>query len=100
MGYSDFLVALGRQSQAGLWITNLRVRGDGRDVELTGRMTNPSALPQYLRRLEQEDRFKGRRFAQIEMRDIGEGDKVPVGVTEFTLRGRDAVDRLSKKGAP
>jgi MSHA biogenesis protein MshI len=95
MGYSDLLIALGRQTQPGVWITGLKVRGDGRDLELSGRMTNPSLLPAYLRRLEREDRFRSRRFAQIEMRDQATQEgAAPSGVTEFTLRGRDAAERV------
>ncbi|MFX7640556.1 PilN domain-containing protein, partial [Acinetobacter baumannii] len=67
-GYSDFLAALGRQTQSGLWITGLTIQGDGRDVALTGRMSDPAVLPMYLRKLQQEERFRGRRFAQLEMR--------------------------------
>ncbi len=96
MGYSDLLISLGRQTQPGLWITGLKVRGDGRDLELRGRMTNPGLLPAYLRRLEKEDRFRSRRFAQIEVRDtVSEEGSVPSGITEFTLRGREAAERVA-----
>lgn len=96
MGYSDLLVSLGRQTQPGLWITGLKVRGDGRDLELSGRMTNPGLLPAYLRRLEREDRFRSRRFAQIEMRDVAADQGASLsGITEFTLRGREAAERVA-----
>lgn len=96
MGYSDVLISLGRQTLPGLWITGLKVRGDGRDLELSGRMTNPTMLPVYLRRLEKEDRFRSRRFAQIEVRDTAADDgAAPSGITEFTLRGRDAAERAA-----
>ena len=98
MGYSDVLIALGRQTLPGLWITGLKVRGDGQDLELRGRMTQPGLLPVYLRRLEREDRFRSRRFAQIELRDtVSDGAATPSGITEFTLRGRDAAERLANK---
>jgi MSHA biogenesis protein MshI len=102
MGYSDLLISLGRQTQPGLWITGLKVRGDGRDLELSGRMVNPALLPAYLRRLEREDRFRSRRFAQIEMKDVvGEEGAATSGVTEFTLRGREAAERqASTKESP
>ena len=96
LGYSDLLISLGRQTQPGLWITGLKVRGDGRDIELSGRMTNPALLPAYLRRLEKEDRFRGRRFAHIEIRDtLAAESAAPSGITEFTLRGRDAAERVA-----
>lgn len=98
-GYSDFLTALGRQPQSGLWITGLSIQGDGSDVALTGRMTDPAVLPMYLRKLEQEERFRGRRFAQLELRSLGEQDNAPEGVTEFVLRGK--VEGASqKRGTP
>lgn len=102
MGYSDLLIALGRQTQPGLWVTGLKVRGDGRDLELRGRMTNPGLLPAYLRRLEKEDRFRSRRFAQIELRDLAsEEGAAPSGITEFTLRGREAAERaVTQKESP
>lgn len=98
-GYSDFLTALGRQTQAGLWITGLTVQGDGRDMALTGRMTDASAFPQYLRRLQQEDRFRGRRFAQLELREVPDQEGVPAGITEFVLRGK-LNDGAQRKATP
>jgi MSHA biogenesis protein MshI len=87
--YSEYLQALGRQTQPALWITGLTMNDDGRDLTLTGRMTDAAALPLYLTRLEQEDRFRGRRFAQIELRAVsmGEGGTGPA-VSEFSLRSR------------
>ena len=104
-GYSDYLMALGRQAQGSLWITGLRLSGDGRDLELRGRTTDPAMLPPYLARLHGEERFKGRRFAQMEMRAVAEEADVPQGVTEFILRGqmetqRGADARSDKEAQP
>lgn len=99
-GYSDFLSALGRQTQAGLWITGLEVQGDGRDVVLSGRMTDPGVLPQYLRKLQQEDRFRGRRFAQLELRSVSDSEGLSDGVTEFVLRGKLADGDKPARGSP
>jgi MSHA biogenesis protein MshI len=85
-GYSDYLMALGRQAHANVWITGLQVKGDGRDIVLSGRTTSPSTLPAYLQKLGQEERFKGRRFAQLEMSAVA-GDDVAHGVVQFTLKG-------------
>jgi MSHA biogenesis protein MshI len=87
--YSEYLQALGRQTQPALWITGLTMTDDGRDLALTGRMTDAAALPLYLTRLELEDRFRGRRFAQVELRAVsmGEGGTGPA-VSEFSLRSR------------
>lgn len=87
---SEFLLALARQSHPSLWITGFSVSADGRTLEIRGRMLDASALPDYLRRLNAEERFKGRSFAQLEIRT----PEVPAGGTtaattaypEFVLR--------------
>lgn len=85
-GYSDVLMALGRQALPGLWITGLTVRDEGRDLELSGRMTDPAHLPVYLGRLQTEERFKGRRFAQLEMHVLDKDDgTMGQAVTQFSL---------------
>lgn len=86
--YSDYLVALSRQSQAGLWITALTLRGQGADLELSGRMVDAAQLAPYLGRLEQEPQFRGRRFAQVEMRLLEAPDSVGPSPIAFTLRGQ------------
>ena len=89
-GYADLLMALGRQTQPGLWITGLTVRDEGRDMELSGRMTDPGYLPIYLGRLQDEERFKGRRFAQLEMSVVDEDAGTSgQGVTQFVLRSTE-----------
>ncbi len=90
-GYSGYLVALGHQTVPNLWITGMSLHDDGRDLELTGRMTDNAALPNYLARLQQEDRFRGRRFAQIELKAINLSE-VGAGpaITEFTLRAKES----------
>jgi MSHA biogenesis protein MshI len=88
-GYSDFLMALGRQTHPGVWITGLVLHGDGRDLVLMGRTNNSGALPAYLQQLAQEERFKGRRFAQLDVMDMGQDvslGKSASSVLQFTLR--------------
>ena len=87
-GYSDYLMALGRQAQAQLWITGLIIEGDGRHLEMHGRTTDPATLPPYLAKLNEEERFKGRRFAQVELRAVVDETDVPQGLTDFVLRGQ------------
>lgn len=108
-GYSDYLMALGRQAHSSVWITGLQVKGDGRDIVLMGRTSNASVLPAYLQKLGQEERFKGRRFAQLEMSAVATED-VAHGVVQFTLKGmrpeardtttREDALRAAGKGAP
>ena len=101
-GYSDYLMALGRQTYAGVWLTGLSVRGDGRDIVLTGRTNNVSALPNYLQKLAQEERFKGRRFAQMEMVSVESSDDASSNdIVQFTLKGlrHDVGDTTTREAA-
>jgi len=72
-GYSPYLLALSRQMQGKLWLTNFSVAPDNRSLELGGRMTNPRELPEYLRRLNAEPLFRGREFAQLSLKAMAPG---------------------------
>ena len=72
-GYSEYLLALSRQTQGRLWLTGFSVAPDGRSLELGGRMTDPRQLPDYLKRLNAEPLFKGREFAQLSLKTIDPG---------------------------
>ena len=87
--YSEYFKALSRQSPGDLWITGVTIAPNGQDIELSGRMLNPSMLPPYLARLGQEPHFKGRKFAQVEMSALG-AEQMPqlAGVTAFTLKAK------------
>lgn len=86
-GYSDYLMALGRQTYPGVWVTGMHVLGDGSDLVLTGRTTSAAFLPGYLKKLGVEERFKGRRFAQLEMKAVDGAGGLVDGVVQFTLKG-------------
>lgn len=66
-GYSDYLVALARQSGAGLWVTGLMISGAGESVVLAGRTRDPELLPRYLQRLAGERPFAGLQFEIFQM---------------------------------
>jgi Fimbrial assembly protein (PilN) len=89
--YSDYLLALSRQTRSGLWLTGFSVAADGRSLDLTGRMTDPAQLTEYLRRLNEEPLFKGREFAELSLKatpqDAGSAVTDP-GATEFVLRSQ------------
>lgn len=101
-GYSDYLMALGRQTYPGVWITNLNVLGDGSDIVLTGRTNAVGSLPNYLQKLGSEERFKGRRFAQLEMKALNGTGGMVEGVVQFTLKGlrkEPTVDTTTREAA-
>jgi len=70
-GYVDYLEALARQTHATVWITGLNLQGSDDAIEIRGRMTDPAVLPDYLRSLQSEPRFKGRAFATLQIRPGG-----------------------------
>ncbi|MCX7175574.1 MAG: PilN domain-containing protein [Proteobacteria bacterium] len=64
-GFTEFLRGFARQTPTGLWLTGFTIGAAGSDMEIRGRMTNPAALPEYIRRLKTEPVFQGRRFASL-----------------------------------
>ena len=93
-GYAEYFMALSRQAQPSVWLTAFSVSADGAALELQGRMTEPHRLPDYLRHLNSEPLFKGRTFAQMNLKAVeataaGVSPSAPglaSTVTEFTLR--------------
>ena len=84
-GYSEYFLALSRQTQGTLWLTGFTVAADGRALDIGGRMTDPRQLPDYLRRLNGEPLFKGREFAQLNLKTVEA--VAPLGAyAEFALR--------------
>ena len=73
-GYSPYLLALSRQMQGKLWLTDFSVAPDNRSLELSGRMTSPRELPDYLQRLNAEPLFRGREFAQLSLKAMVPGN--------------------------
>ncbi len=66
-GYSDTLVALARQSTAGLWITGLTLGASGDSLVLAGRTQSPELVPGYLQRLSGEQSLAGQQFEIFQM---------------------------------
>ncbi|MDT7836881.1 PilN domain-containing protein [Aquabacterium sp. OR-4] len=92
-GPSDYLAALARQANGAVWITGFSISEDGQSLELEGRMLDSAALPDYLRRLNAEPRFRGRPFAQLNMRStelsaqaLQTGGSSAPATTDFALR--------------
>lgn len=64
-GFSDHLRALARQAPPGLWLTGFMIASGGNEMEIRGRMNNPEALPNYIRRLGSEKAFQGLSFSAL-----------------------------------
>jgi len=69
-GFSVFMSGFARQARNDLWLTGFQVTHGGTEIEIRGRLLDPSRLPAYVQRLSGEPVFKGRHFAALEMRDI------------------------------
>jgi hypothetical protein len=65
IGQADYLRGLARQSVGGLWLTGFSASPDGSRMEIRGRTLDPALLPEYIRRLNAEPAFRGRRFAAV-----------------------------------
>lgn len=88
-GHAEYLLALARQASAAVWITGFSVSDDGSAVELEGRMADTAQFTDYLRGLNAEARFKGRPFAQLNLKATdASGSSLPH--TEFALRSTAA----------
>ena len=66
-GFAEYLRGFARQTPAGLWLTGFAIKDSGAAMEIRGRMTDPALLPEYIRRLDAEQAFKGREFAALKV---------------------------------
>lgn len=108
-GYGEVMRGLARQSMSGLWLTAFAVGSDA--MEIRGRMLEPSLLPTYIRRLNGEAAFQGRRFDALDLQGVTP-EAVPAGVTgaatglqsslprhtEFALRAGRAGEKPAEAG--
>lgn len=94
--YSGLLQGFSRQVVDGVWLTGFRFAE--KNIEIHGRLTDPSILPAYINKLNDEPAFAGRRFAALDMTGVEPGDerrpeavavatpRAPARYTEFALR--------------
>lgn len=99
-GFSSFLAGFARLAHSDLWLTGFRIAGGGDDIEIRGRMLDPSRLPVYVQRLSSESVFQGRRFAALEMQSVDPEQAkaesfMPAQAVTYESRGQD-VQRLPR----
>src|SRR5471032_2340429 len=70
-GYASYFRALAQARVEGVWLTGLHIAGAGNEISLEGRALHASLLPAYISRLGQQEVFKGKTFASL---DIGPPD--------------------------
>ena len=73
-GFSSFMVGFARQARQDLWLTGFRIAAGGDEIEIRGRMLDPTGLPDYVQKLNAVPVFQGRRFAALEMRRVSPDD--------------------------
>jgi len=92
-GYSAYFTAFARQHVSGLWLTGFDITGAGEQMTLSGRTSAPELVPQYLRRLANEQPLKGTEFRVFRMtRPEAEKDKPRPAFVEFTVRTSEKTD--------
>ena len=95
-GYSEYLVALARQSTPGLWLTGVDITGSGESLVLAGRTQDPELVPGYLQRLAAERTLAGMQFEIFQLtRPVRVAANVEKGVAavlepyvEFEVRSK------------
>lgn len=66
-GYARYFRALARQGTGDLWLTGVRIGGDGNRISLQGRALDASLVPAYVTRLTREPAMQGKNFTSLEM---------------------------------
>jgi hypothetical protein len=94
-GFSGYLGALARRHTNGLWLTELRINGASRAIELVGRTTKPDLVPQYLLSLGEEEALSGQRFDALQIERAENGGDISFRVSSRAVEesGPEAVAR-------
>ncbi len=89
-GFSMQLAALARGHHDGLWLTRMVFSGGTGEMQLSGVSMRPETIPEYLRRLGDEEALQGQRFDTFEI-DRPEGSaQVNFRVSSQSLSQEDA----------
>jgi hypothetical protein len=85
-GYSGYMRAFSRQAVQGLWLTGFNVGGGGAQLSLSGGVTHPDLLPEYIQRLRREEVMQGKTFAALQMQQAKAEPGAAARYVEFELR--------------
>jgi hypothetical protein len=66
-GFSEFLAALGRQAQPGIWLTSITIADSGNALIVQGRALRADLMPAFLRALNNEPMMRGRRVTELKL---------------------------------
>lgn len=84
-GFSQYMLALSRQSMTGVWLTAFDIGAGGNELTLSGRALSADLVPAYLQRLTQEAPLQGRRFASMVISQPARSDS---GRTDAAAEGK------------
>jgi len=90
-GYSAYMRGFARQIVDGLWLTEFSIGAAGKEIAIGGCSLEAELVPNYLKRLKQEEVMRGRTFDRLEMHlpkaeFTGQGKATEAaGYIEFTL---------------
>lgn len=63
--FSEYLDALARRHQQGMWLTDIEILSGGEQLRLGGSALNPKTVPDFLRALSAELAYAGRTFSSL-----------------------------------
>lgn len=66
--FVPYLRGFSKQRLEGVWLTEFSLGKS--EIAIRGRLTDPSLLPAYIRRLNSEPAFQGKRFAALDMKGV------------------------------
>ena len=79
-GYSRYLAALARANIAGVWLTGVEIGGKSGDLVIKGRALDSALIPNYIRALNREEPFSGRRIGELRL--SARSEKPAAGATK------------------
>ena len=66
-GFAPYMRAFSRQTVNGLWLTGFDIASAGPALAIQGRTLSADLLPNYLKRLNEEEALQGRQFAKLQV---------------------------------
>lgn len=97
-GFAGYFMAFARQTIEGVWLTGFSIAQDR--MEIHGRMVDGALLPVYIRRLDAESAFRGRRFAALDMKGVVPTPEKPTAESGARKPAQPYIEFVLETGAP
>jgi hypothetical protein len=89
-GFSSYLTALARRHKQGLWLTEVRIHGAARSLDLIGKTVRPDLVPEYLLDLGKEEALAGQKFDVLEIERSEDNTEVSFRVSSRPVDADEA----------